>query len=129
MKAFIDSDVLIWHLRGERKALNLLLRLRDKEKLALWTGAMQRAEVIFFMRPAEEEMTLLFLSQFQTASVDQRIIDKAGELYRHWNPRNGIDINDAILAATAIQAQGSIYTLNAKHYPMPEVVVRQAWKV
>ncbi len=128
MKAFIDSDVLIWHLRGERKALNLLLRLRDKEKLELWTGAMQRAEVIFFMRPAEEEMTLLFLSQLQTAPVDQRIIDKAGEFYRHWNPRNGIDINDAILAATAIQSQGSIYTLNTKHYPMPEVVVRQAWK-
>ena len=49
MKAFIDSDILIRHLRGERKALNLLKRLRDKEKFELWTGAMQRAEVIFFM--------------------------------------------------------------------------------
>ena len=28
MKAYLDSDVLIWHLRGERKALNLLMRLR-----------------------------------------------------------------------------------------------------
>lgn len=53
MKAYIDSDVLIWHLRGERKALNLLKRLRDKEKFGLWTGAMQRAEVVFFMRPEE----------------------------------------------------------------------------
>ncbi|MEE8432944.1 MAG: hypothetical protein V3S16_16985, partial [Candidatus Desulfatibia sp.] len=67
MKAYIDSDVLIWHLRGERKALNLLKRLRDKEKFGLWTGAMQRAEVVFFMRPEEEEATLLFLTQFQTA--------------------------------------------------------------
>ncbi|MFZ1984788.1 MAG: PIN domain-containing protein [Desulfatitalea sp.] len=128
MKAFIDSDVLIWHLRGEHKALNLLKRLRDKEKLELWTGAMQRAEVIFFMRPAEEEATLLFLSQLQTAPVDQCIIDKAGELYRKWNPRNGIDVNDAILAATAIQTQGKIYTLNIKHYPISEVVIQQAWK-
>jgi len=30
MKAYIDSDVLIWHLRGERKALNLLKKLRDE---------------------------------------------------------------------------------------------------
>ena len=52
MKAYIDSDVLIWHLRGERKALNLLRRLRDKEQFDLWIGAMQRAEVVFFMRPA-----------------------------------------------------------------------------
>ena len=48
MRAYIDSDVLIWHLRGERKALNLLKRLRDKEKFNLWIGAMQRAEVVFF---------------------------------------------------------------------------------
>ncbi|MBW1783518.1 MAG: PIN domain-containing protein [Deltaproteobacteria bacterium] len=128
MKAFVDSDILIWHLRGERKAFNLLKRLRDREKVELWTGAMQRAEVAFFMRPAEEEATLLFLSQFQTAPVDQWIIDKAGDLYRRWNPRNGTDINDAILAATAMKAGGKIYTLNTKHYAMPELVVQQGWK-
>lgn len=128
MKAYIDSDVLIWHLRGERMALNLLRRLRDKERYDLWIGAMQRAEVVFFMRPEEEESTLIFLSQFQTASVDQHIVDRAAELYRKWNPRHGTDINDAILAATAIQKGGIIYTLNDKHYPMPEVIVKRAWK-
>jgi predicted nucleic acid-binding protein len=128
MKAFIDSDVLIWHLRGEHKALSLLKKLRDKEKFELWTGAMQRAEVVFFMRPVEEEATLLFLSQFQTSPVDQLIIDKAGKLYRRWNPSNGIDINDAILAATVMHVGGKIYTLNTKHYPMPEVVVQRAWR-
>jgi len=128
LKVFIDSDVLIWHLRGERKAFNLLRRLRDKEKSELWTGAMQRAEVVFFMRPAEQKATLLFLSQFQTAPVDQHLIDKAGELYRRWNSRHGTDINDAILAATAIQANREICTLNTRHYPMPEVTVRRAWK-
>ena len=128
MKAYIDSDVLIWHLRGERKALNLLKRLLDDEQLDLWIGAMQRAEVVFFMRPAEESSTLLFLAQFQTASVDQQIIDKAGEFYRKWNPRSGTDVNDAILAATVLQTGGKIYTLNSKHYPMPEVTVQRAWK-
>ncbi len=129
MKVFIDSDVLIWHLRGERKALNLLKRLRDKERFDLWTGAMQRAEVVFFMRPSEEQATLLFLAQFQTAPVDQQIIDRAGELYRKWNPRSGTDINDSILAATVMQRGGKIYTLNIKHYPMAEVAVQRAWRV
>jgi len=128
MKAYIDSDVLIWHLRGERKALNLLKRLRDREQFDLWTGAMQRAEVVFFMRPAEQSATLLFLAQFQTAPVDQQIIDTAGEFYRKWNPRMGTDVNDAILAATVIQTGGRIYTLNSKHYQMPEVSVQRAWK-
>jgi len=128
MRAYIDSDVLIWHLRGERKALNLLKRLRDREQFDLWIGAMQRAEVVFFMRPAEESATLLFLAQFQTAQVDQQIIDKAGGFYRKWNSRNGTDVNDAILAATVMQTGGKIYTLNSKHYPMPEVTVQRAWK-
>jgi predicted nucleic acid-binding protein len=128
MKAYIDSDVLIWHLRGERKALNLLKRLRDDEQFDLWIGAMQRAEVVFFMRPAEESSTLLFLAQFQTASVDQQIIDKAGEFYRKWNPRSGTDVNDAILAATVLRTGGQIFTLNSKHYPMSEVTVQRAWE-
>jgi predicted nucleic acid-binding protein len=56
------------------------------------------------------------------------VIDEAAELYRGWNPRHGTDINDAILAAIAIRAQGTIYTLNHKHYPMAELDVRRAWK-
>ena len=128
MRAYIASDVLIWHLRGERKAFRLLKKLREDGMVELWTGAMQRAEVVFFMRPAEETATLLFLSQFRTAPVDQQIVDQAGALYRQWNPRNGTDINDAILAATVLQTGGLIYTLNTRHYPMPEVPVQRAWK-
>lgn len=29
MRAYIDSDVLIWHLRGERKAARLLTSLQN----------------------------------------------------------------------------------------------------
>ena len=128
MRAYIDSDVLIWHLRGERKALSMLKKLRKKERVELWTGAVQRAEIVFFMRPLEEPATLLFLSQFQTAAVDQEIIDTAGDFYRRWNPRNGTDINDAILAATVQQTGGTLYTLNTRHFPMSEISVRRAWK-
>jgi hypothetical protein len=34
-----------------------------------------RAEVVFFMRPSEEADTLALLSQFSTASLEQRIVD------------------------------------------------------
>jgi len=127
LRAYIDSDVLIWHLRGERRALAFLKRLRDLEGDELWIGAMQRAEVVFFMRAAEEEATELFLSQFKTAPVDQGTVDAAGELYRRWHPGHGVDVNDAILAATAMRTGGVIYCLNKKHYPMPGVVVHRAW--
>ena len=127
MRAYVDSDVLIWHLRGSRKALAFLRHLRDSGGYALWTGAMQRAEVVFFMPPEEEESTLLLLSQFQTAPVDQSIIDASAALYHRWHPSHRLDINDAILAATALQTGGHIFTLNRKHYPMDGLVVKKAW--
>ena len=127
MRAYIDSDILIWHLRGGRKALNLLKNLWDGGEYELWTGAMQRAEILFFMRPDEEEATGLFMSQFRTALVDQTIVDIAGALYRKWNPTHGIDINDAFLAATAMNTGGRIFSLNTKHYPMEDVLVTKAW--
>ena len=127
MKAYIDSDILIWHLRGDRNALHFLRKLKDVDQYELWIGAMQRAEVVFFMRPGEEDSTELFLSQFRTSAVDQPIIDIAGALYRKWNPSHGIDVNDAILAATVMQTGGRIYCLNMKHYPMPDILVQKAW--
>ena len=127
MRAYIDSDILIWHLRGEAQALRFLKDLSISREYELWTGTLQRAEVVFFMRPLEERSTELFLSQFQTAPVDRKIVDTAGRFFRQWHPSNGIDINDALLAATAVETGGLIFTLNTKHYPMDKVIVKKAW--
>ena len=64
----------------------------------------------------EVEPTLLFLSQFQTAPVDQGIVDEAAGLHRQWNPSHGLDINDAILAATVMRTGAAIHCLNKMHY-------------
>ena len=128
MRAYIDADVLIWHLRGEKKAKKLLMRLRDKEHCDFYIGAMQRAEVVFLMRPEEQAETELFLSQVKTESVDQRVVDAAGAIYRKWHPGHGIDVNDAILAAIVMQTGGRIFTLNTRHFPMPELNVQRGWK-
>lgn len=127
MRAYVDSDILIWHLRGEKKALSFLQDLQKNHDYEMWIGALQRAEIVFFMKAEEEENTLLMFSQFKTASVDQACIDLAGKLYRKWNPSHGLDINDAILAALAMQTGGKIFCLNKKHYPMPEVIVERPW--
>lgn len=127
MRAYVDSDVLIWHLRGERRALELLQGLRESREYELWVGAMQRAEVTFFMRSGEEKATGLLLSQLKTAAVDEQVVDVAGQLFRRWAPSHGIDPNDALLAATVLVTGGKILTLNTRHFPMPEVLVQRAW--
>ena len=127
MRAYVDSDILIWHLRGEPKAATLLRRLSADPGVDLWTGALQRAEIVFFMRPAEATPTHRLLSRFKTEAVTQAIVDHAAEFYRRWHPSHGIDVNDAILAATAAATGGKIYTLNLKHYPMPDVAALKGW--
>lgn len=128
MRAYIDSDVLIWHLRGDRRAEKLLRSLGGQSGVELWIGAMQRAEVVFFMRASEEPATMSFLSHFKTEPVTQQVVDEAAGMYREWHSSHGVDINDAILAATVRKTGGKIYTLNARHYPMPDIVVLKAWK-
>jgi len=127
MRAYIDSDILIWHLRGEKKAAKFLYKLHNSKEYELWIGSIQRAEIIFFMRPEEEKNTELFLSQFNTAVINQQIVDAGGRFYRKWHPSHGIDINDALLAATVTETGGHIFTLNKKHYPMPDVIVKKGW--
>lgn len=127
MRAYVDSDILIWHLRGEPKAARLLRKLSRDPGAELWTGAIHRAEVVFFLRPAEEAATLSLLSRFRTEAVTREIVDAAGAFYRRWHPSHGIDVNDAILAATAAVTGGKIYTQNVKHYPMPDIAVIKGW--
>lgn len=128
MRAYVDADILIWHLRGESKALRFLERIQAAPGTELWTGAMQRAEVVFFMRPHEEKNTLLFLSQFRIDPVTQVVVDDASALFRKWNPSHGTDANDALLAAQVIAAGGTLYCLNTKHYPIPHLVAKRAWQ-
>ena len=87
MRAYVDADVLIWHLRGLPPARGFIAGLRASPAYDLWVGALQRAEVLFFMRPDEEEATLGLFSQFKTAPVGQENVDTAAAIYRRWTPR------------------------------------------
>jgi hypothetical protein len=79
---------------------------------------MQRAEIVFFMRPEEEEKTGLFLT-LNTAVVDQPIVDLTGALYRRWHPGHGVDIHDVLLAATAMKTGGIIIPCIRSTIPCP----------
>ena len=127
MRAYVDSDILIWHLRGQIKTAQVLRQLSAEPGNELWTGALQRAEIVFCMRPAEAAATRAFLSRFKTEPVTQTIVDQGAEFYRKWHPSHGTDVNDAILAATVAATGGKLYTLNVKHYPMPDIPVVKAW--
>ena len=127
MRVYVDSDVLIWHLRGDRRAYKHIARLLDQPEYELWIGALQRAEILFYMRLGEEEATRALLSLFKTAPVDERVIEFGAQIFRKWQPSHGTDVHDAILAATTKLTGGKIVTLNRKHFPMTDLVVESPW--
>jgi len=127
-RVYVDADVIIWHLRDHPEAHRLLDQLVEQPDVELWTGAMQRAEIVFYMLPGEEARTLRLLSLFRTHPVTEEIVDVAGAYFRRWRRSHGIGENDAILAATVAVAGGTILTLNTRDYPMTDIAVERAWE-
>ena len=127
MNVFIDSNILIDYFKGNEKAPVFLNNTFRDHSNILCIGAIQRAEIVFFARPNEEAAIDEVLSNLKCIEINQEVIDLGAKLFKKWNPSRGIDINDAILAATVELNGGIIYTLNTKHFPMENISIKKAY--
>lgn len=119
----LDSDLVIWHLRGRKAVVELVLDLARKARLGL--SAISRAEVLLGMREPETELTLLFLDNCETLPVTATTADRAGEIVREFRSRGiTLSLPDALIGATALIASIPLYTCNPRHYPMPDLDLR-----
>lgn len=50
--------------------------------------------------------------------ITDDIADRGGVLLRHFQASHGLDVSDALIAATAAQHGLELATLNIKHFPM-----------
>ena len=121
----LDSGILIRHLRNRFGYHMLVKRLNSAGDL--YISAFTRVEVLRGMREHERERTFTLLDGFTIHPVDRATADRAGELLRAWQSR-GIILGgpDAIIAASALQVSAALVTTNARHFPMPELVVLAA---
>lgn len=119
----LDSDVVIWHLRGRASIVRLVNELARKGRLCL--SAITRAEVIQGMREPEGRATFQFLDACETLPVDARVATLGGELIL-LQRKHGITLAlpDALIAATALGGNLQLYTCNARHYPMEGLDLR-----
>lgn len=112
----LDSDVVIWHLRGRMPVVRLVLDLARRGRVAL--SAVVRAEVIQGMRDPEREPTFGFLDACETLPVDADVADLAGEVVRSFRSRGvTLALPDALIGATALTYGVPLYTCNPRHYP------------
>ena len=116
MKLF-DSSVLIAHLRGERRATELLAgAVADRQAVC---SVLSRVEIEGGMRSHERRDVRRLFSALRLEPVTDAIAMRAAEHLRAYRPaHHGIDIVDYVIAATAEAAGAELLTLNVKHFPM-----------
>ena len=121
----LDSGILIRHLRGQKGYPELTDRLTDEGDVFI--SVITRFEIVRGMRDREREITFTLLESLDTVVMTSAIADMAGEIIRIGQAR-GFTFGeaDAIIASTAVHHGLALLTTNAKHFPMPDLIVFQA---
>ena len=120
----LDTNILIRYLRKTEGFSDLLETLAADDWLHI--SSITRFEVVRGMHEREHESTFAILNSLETLVVSAEIADMAGEIIRAWRARGRtFDDADALVAATALHHGLALVTTNAKHFPMPNLVVFQ----
>jgi predicted nucleic acid-binding protein len=110
----VDTDVWIDYLRGQPQAVEFVQQLPER----VWISAVSVAELHAGVREGPERIALAqLLSTLDTADLTEDIAARGGLLRRDHGRSHGTGLNDALIAATAMEMQLQLFTLNLKQYP------------
>lgn len=114
MTFLVDTDVLIWHLRGLPKAARRLdelsnLTLSAMTWLELLQGFRNRAEL-------QAVQKSLAMRHAVRLPITPAITERAVLLMETFSLSHGLQAGDAIIAATAIEHGLTVVTANTKHF-------------
>ena len=111
----LDTCVVIDFLRGVGPATNFVGSLAEKPSISVVTVA----EVFAGLKSQREEREArAFFDNCVLLPLLPRIAEAAGEYMRHLRGSHGVELGDALIAATAEDHGVELATLNVKHFPM-----------
>ena len=117
----VDSDVLIEVSRGRDDAiLSKWLDLGRSDALILFSPV-NEAELWAGARPNEYDRHEALFGALVCAPAGAEIGRRAGDYLRRYRKSHGVELGDALIAATAVANGSMIWTRNRKHYPMKEL--------
>ncbi len=115
MNLVVDSSILIDHLRGGSAWKRVLSQ--GEEDLRLFVPTIVIFEL--FAGQSSRDPAIVFrirqlIHNFQRIELDEKIAKIAGELFRDFGKH--IQIQDYIIAASALSINAQVVTLNRKHF-------------
>lgn len=118
----IDTDIVIWVLRGNPVYENILQQLKDKAPLSI--SSVTVAEVYKNIFDREFTKTEQVIREFIIWDVTANIAKQGGLYWRQFAKKfKNISIVDCIIAATASEEELTVLTLNTRHFPMKDIKV------
>ena len=116
----IDSDIIIWLLRGNIEIKKQFDELIVNSKGLIFITLVQIAEILAGIREKEKNDTELFLKSFNCIPIDYSIAEIAGQYLNEYRKSHNVVLADALIASAAFIHKLILWTLNKKHYPMLE---------
>lgn len=125
MKPLVDTDVWIDFLRGRQGAHKFVRALPDETAIS----AVSVGELYAGVREGTERDALaMLIASLDVIDVTTRVAERGGLIRRDFGKSHGVGLNDALIAATAIEHGLRLCTLNVKHYPaVPARQLRRAY--
>ena len=120
--ALFDTNILIDHLKGKQEAITVLKQCINSN-ITLTCSVISRIELLNGIRPKEKSQLEYFLSGFEKVDVNEKVATIAGLYMNKYRKSHGINMADAILAASAKSLNAKLFTLNIKHFPMNDIEV------
>jgi len=118
----LDTDVLIWVLRGNEKIIEKVSQLKDGSSLAI--SVISIAEIYKNIFPSELTTTEDYLAQHVQCNVNQKIAKIAGFYWQQYAKQfKNLSLTDCLIAATANVSEATLVSLNSKHFPMKDINV------
>ncbi len=121
----VDTDVLIWHLRGYPQATRRLDQLPE-----LILSAVSYMEVLQGIRNKTEAAALkkmLAIRRSKILALSETITHRAIALMETITLSHGLQMGDALIAATALHHQLPILTGNVKHFAVIDGLAIEAF--
>lgn len=109
-----DTDVLIWFFRGDRRAAESIESQTNREMsivslMELFHGARSRSELKVIRRFVQE-------NGFRVIPLTEPISHLAATLMEEHALSGGLQVADALIAATARQTGSVLMTGNVRHF-------------
>ena len=120
----IDTDVLIWYLRGDQNARKIIadsipFRISVINYLELLQGMKDKRELYLLQK-------YLRNWSVQIIQINENISSRAMFFVEDYYLSHSMELGDAIIAATALEYREVLLTANEKHYSfIPNIQIKK----